>query len=90
MIKKNFYWQETLNTGFSVIIRKNTQARTNYFLYKTLNYVYMAYMEAVNKFGRLYGHTTDKKNTSKNTNKRNKRKISFSDVKNGHLSLPLF
>ena len=59
MIKKIFYWQEMLNTGFSVIIHKNTLARTNYFPYKILNYVYMTYIEAVYKFGRLYGHTTD-------------------------------
>ena len=72
MIKKIFYWQETLNTGFSVIIRKNMQARTNYFPHKKINYVYMAYMDAVYKFGRLCGHTTEKifYLLVRNTNKR--------------------
>ena len=60
------------------------QATTNFFSSKYLVYVYMVYMEVVYKFGRLYGHTRDKtifllvKNA-------NKRKISFSDVKTGHM-----
>ena len=47
-------------------------ARTNYFPYKILNYVYMAYMEAMYKFGRLCGHTIDKTFylQVKNTNRR--------------------
>ena len=60
------------------------QATTNFFPSKYLVCVYMVYMEVVYKFGRLYGHTRDKiffllvKNASK-------RKISFSDVKTGHM-----
>ena len=60
------------------------QATTNFFSSKYLVYVYMVYMEVVYKFGRLYGHTRDKiifllvKNASKP-------KISFSDIKTGHM-----
>ena len=67
-----------------MIIRKKTQAITNFFSTNFLVYVYMVYMEVVYKFGRLQGHTRDKTICLLVKNA-NKRKISFSDVKTGHM-----